>query len=308
MGCSASFLFKPEDFSHITHYNESSSEQFGLVITVTKEIDPNTLPSLQNSNASQSRRSKSNKEVVTKLTQSYISINPKLELTFQNRLRRIENAYPEPINQLVWIYKGIEYDIPRVHSQIDTEKLKKKGKEAMTYLEVEGWDKTLREEFMIRKMRKKKFEEIELWNLLYCTVVVFTQMEIKELPIDENLRIENFVIRDGGFVYIHRRLYDQQNIFPTKTQSNHVNNENFNKIFTQLLILLFHLGLQHVPYKKLLKLYDLESQALEQEEGGDQTPNQSQKSDDGVTFLMEELFSVLWAKYHPQNVKRNFLF
>lgn len=284
MGCSASFLFKPEDFEKITHYNESFSAQFGRMVTVTKNIDL----SEQTENGESSSIQNLGPEESYSTTKTYIELEPRLELTFLNRLRRCQDAFPAPLDQLVWLFRGIEFDVPRLHSQTDTARLSRKGKRSLTYLEVDAWDKTLREEFMVRKMKKKKFDELELWNLLYCAVVVLAQMERAQLPIDDELGLDSFVIKDGGFVYVHKRLYDQKSLYPGCGEAEEINIANFQNNFNRLMLLLMYLGLMEIPFNKMLKIYEIEMSYTE---------------DTSPTSIMEELFSVMWAKYNPHCVK-----
>ena len=252
MGCVPSFLFDPKALENIPYYSESKTELLGHSITVTKETMENNL---------------------------YIIINPSLIKTIENRKARILKSFRDPLQELMMVFESIEKEATRVKAQSDQKPI---NQNSLWYIKFRNWDKTLSDEINARVLKKARFEELELWNLLYFATCVFATMEATGLPIDR-IFTDDFVIIDKKFRYFYQAMTNQKEIMMTEDQARQHNQMNFQTHFLQLMGLLLFMSFLTVPMSIIYNI--LQREEKERKE------------------IVSRLHEMFWAKYYPAYTK-----
>ncbi len=74
---------------------------------------------------------------------------------------------------------------------------------------IDIFDKDLDDDINVKALKNRIYKDVEIWNLIYFSIFVFSIFEEHSIPIDPILR-KNFLIHKKKFKYFHHFLYSTE--------------------------------------------------------------------------------------------------
>lgn len=173
MGCMPSFHFKPKNFLDVISYCEKIDKRLGEILYV-KMID--------------------RKDSIMK------RISKKEKQVFEERLVRCK----EHFQSLSHFFYLINYFCDEgIEIQCSTNK----GRVKFAYMNLDPFDKDLDDDIQIKSLKNRKYDSVEIWNIIYFSTFVFACLEENKLAIE--IQRQNFLIVQQKLKYFYSDLFKE---------------------------------------------------------------------------------------------------
>ena len=109
------------------------------------------------------------------------------------------------------VFKQFPQFILRIHSF--TKKVgripytKNCKKEKNTFMKLTFFEKDLQDDIILRGMLKKEFQEEEIWQFVYFSVILFSILEENYIDI-KPIKLQNFLISDKKLMFYCENLFE----------------------------------------------------------------------------------------------------